>query len=258
MKLDQLQRALQAHVLYGDATIRAEIAGDERFPTTLRLGVYSDAYSARLVEVLAQTFPALQQSLGSALFARLISQFVREQPSRVRSARDYGAHLPQWFADRLKGPRARGCSDLARFEWAMAGAFDAQDAAPLVPQDLAGVQPAQWPQLRFTFTQSLRRLTVSSNCVNWWRYACAQQARPTRWRDTCPQHWLVWRQDLAVFYRRLSQAEARALDAALAGHSFGELCEALSDPAAAAGLLHRWFSEGLVVKADAAAGPQAG
>lgn len=247
MKLAHLQQSFQAHVLQGDEAIVGEISTDGRFPTALRLGVYTEGYGVRLVEVLGETFPAVQAALGNSLFARQVGAFVRAYPSRHRSARAYGEELPQWLASRLRGPRAQGLADLARFEWAMAGAFDAADAAALKPDSLAGVSPAQWPRLQFEFSPTLRRLAVASNGVAWWQFACAEQPRPGRWRATCPQQWLIWRQELALFYRRLSQAEAQALDAALAGRSFGQLCESLSGPAAAAKLLHGWFNAGLIV-----------
>jgi hypothetical protein len=247
VKLAQLQQSFQTHVLHGDEGIAGEIIGDGRFPTSLRLGVYTDAYAARLVEVLAETFPAVQAALGENVFARHLSDFARAHPSHFRSARDYGEELPQWLASRLSGPRAQGIADLARFEWAVAGAFDAADSAALKPGSLASVEPERWPTLRFAFAPSLRRLSVTSNCVAWWRFACAEQPRPGRWRPTCTQQWLIWRQELAVFYRRLSQAETQALDAALAGRNFGQLCEQLSGPTGAARLLHGWFNAGLIV-----------
>ncbi|HTY93311.1 MAG TPA: DNA-binding domain-containing protein [Steroidobacteraceae bacterium] len=249
MKLAQLQRSFQAHVLRGDPAIGSEVAGDPRFAVPLRLGVYTEAYAARLIEVLGESFPATQAALGGQSFARLAGEFVREHPSRCRSARDYGAQLPRWLASRLRGPRGRGLGDLAQFEWAVAGAFDAADDPALAHASVAGIAPAQWPGLRFGFSPSLRRLSVASNCVAWWRFACAGQPRPGRWRSTRTQRWLVWRRDLAVFYRRLSQSEAQALDAAIAGESFGYWCAKLPTPLAAAGMLHRWFSDGLVTAA---------
>jgi hypothetical protein len=246
MKLAHLQQSFQSHVLEADDAIAAELAVDERFTTALRLGIYTQAYVARLIEVLAETYPAVQAALGTKSFARLIGDFVKVHPSRFRSARGYGEALPGWLAARLTGPRARGLADLARFEWAVAGAFDAADDPALTPESLAAVDPAQWPALQFTFSPTLRRVSVDSNCVAWWKFACAEQPRPHRWRAICPQHWLVWRQGLAVFYRRLSRAETSLLDAALAGRTFGELCEQLSGPAAAAALLRGWFDAGLI------------
>jgi hypothetical protein len=246
MKLAQLQEIFQAHVLQADPGIARHIHSDARFPAQLRLGVYADAYTLRLVEVLAESYPAVQMALGAKRFASLVSRFVKQHPSRFRSARAYGEQLPQWLGAQLQGPQGTGMADLARFEWDVAGAFDAADAPALEPARLAAVAPADWPGLRFQFSPSLRRLCVSSNCVAWWRFACAGAARPTRWRASCPQQWLVWRSDLAVYYRRLSQSETRVLDAALAGQSFGELCEQLESPAQAASLLHGWLGEGLM------------
>jgi hypothetical protein len=247
MKLAQLQQAFQDHVLRADPTIAREICGDARFAVPMRLGIYTDAYAARLVEVLAETFPAVQAALGQALFTRLVGEFARQQPSRFRSARAYGEELPDWLASRLRGPRAQGIADLGRFEWTVAAVFDAPDQVALTAASVAGVAPAQWPQLHFAYSPSVRRLSVTSNCVAWWKFACADASRPSRWRSTGTQQWLLWRQELAVFYRRLSGPEARALDAGLAGATFGELCEQLSTPQVAAAMLQGWFNAGLVV-----------
>ncbi|MEJ0008524.1 MAG: DNA-binding domain-containing protein [Steroidobacteraceae bacterium] len=248
MKLAALQAVFQAHVLQGHAAIVSEIATDERIASALRLKIYTEGYAARLVEVLSETYPAVLAALGPARFARCVRDFARAHPSRFRSARAYGEALSEWLASSHTGPRARGMADLARFEWAVAGAFDAADAPALTPASLAGVEPAQWPTLRFSFSPTVRRLCVSSNCVAWWKFACAEQPRPSRWRSTCVQQWLVWRQELAVFYRPLPLAEMPVLDAALAGQTFGELCEQVSGPAAAATLLRGWFDAGLIVE----------
>jgi Putative DNA-binding domain len=247
MKLAQLQATFQAHMLRGEDGIEDEIVGDERNPVPRRLGVYSAAYVGRLVDVLGETFPAVHLALGPKLFRRCSGDFVQRHPSRFRSARAYGEELAPWLAAHLRGPRAQGLADLARFEWAVADAFDAANAVALAPGSLAGIDPADWPRLQFTFSPTLQRLNVTSNAVAWWKFACAAQPRPSRWRPTCTQHWLVWRQDLAVCYRRLSQTETQALDAARAGSCFGELCARLSSNQAAR-LLHDWFTAGLIVK----------
>jgi Putative DNA-binding domain len=245
MKLAPLQLCFQSHLLGDDSGIEHEIRGDAKFPVGLRLGVYTGAYVSRLVEVLAETFPAVQAALGTRSFARLAGEFVRQHPSRFRSARAYGAELPAWLGGRFNGARARGIADLARFEWTVAAAFDAADQSTLTPDSLIAVAPAQWPRLQFEFSPTLQRLRLASNAVAWWKFACDGQPRP-RWRATAVQEWLVWRQELAVFYRRLPTAEGQALDAARAGCAFAELCEPLG-AAPAATLLHGWFSAGLII-----------
>lgn len=247
MKLEQLQHAFQAHLLRGESGIQDEIIGDARAAVQARLRIYDSAYAARLVEVLGESFPAVRRALGHSRFERCIGEFVRQNPSRFRSARAYGEALSPWLAASLAGPRAHGVAELARFEWAMADAFDAADATALKPASLADIDPAEWSRLQFTFSPTLQRLNLTSNAVAWWRFACAGEPRPGRWRATAGQRWLVWREELAVFYRRLSLTEAQALDAAREGSCFGELCTRLS-PAQAARVLHDWFSAGLIVK----------
>ena len=249
MKLARLQQAFQTHLLRADAAILPHIQEDARATARLRLGVYTHAYVLRLIEVLGESFPALRGALGEAGFARLMGEFVRAHPSTVRSARDYGAQLPQWLGARARGARSQGLADLARFEWAVAAAFDAADAPALAPGALSAVAVPEWPALVFRFAPSLRRLSVASNCVAWWRHSCASGVRPTRWRLTRSQEWLVWRRDLAVYYRALSAREARVLDAARAGECFAQLCERVPTAARAAALLRGWFEEGLVMQA---------
>ena len=69
-----------------------------------------------------------------------------------------------------------------------------------------------------------------------------------------PATWLLWRQNLQNYFRSMADVEAAALDAALRGRNFGEICEDLSAwlkadeiPAAAAGLLGTWADSGLLI-----------
>ena len=69
--------------------------------------------------------------------------------------------------------------------------------------------------------------------------------------------WLLWRQDLQNYFRSMPADEAAALDAALRGWNFGELCEALAEylpmdeiPLRAASLLRAWADSGIIVALD--------
>jgi hypothetical protein len=64
---------------------------------------------------------------------------------------------------------------------------------------------------------------------------------------------VLWRQDLKNYFRSLTPAESTALDAALAGCSFGELCTALGEwlpdqeiPLTAANYLNTWVNGGMI------------
>ena len=65
--------------------------------------------------------------------------------------------------------------------------------------------------------------------------------------------WLLWRKDLQNYFRSMNAVESTALEAALRGLSFAEICETLSAamppeeiPAAAASLLGTWADSGII------------
>jgi hypothetical protein len=173
--------------------------------------------------------------------------------------RYYGRELASLLARDIPGAKGQTLDELARFEWALAEAFDAADRSPLAVTDLQRIAAARWPQLRFEFTPSLRRLSLHTNAVQWWKAASAGDVRPTRWRrGVRAREWMLWRRDLKTYFRSLKSEEARLLDAAAAGESFGALCTDLSGrprsipaPLRAATLLHTWLAEGIIVRADA-------
>jgi hypothetical protein len=255
MELAALQRALQNHVLAGDGAVVPEVAAAGE-AALVRLEVYAYAYGARLREALAESFPALARALGPREFDALAQDFVRAQPSTFASVRDYGEALAGHTARRLCGPRGRVACELARWEWALAAAFDAPDSAVAAAAALQSVPPRDWPTLRLSAVPSLRLLTLRGNAVAWWRWAQPGQDPPSgprpRWRDGAARDWLVWRQDLTVRYRALPPAEAELIGAFSAGEDFGSLCERLArrrsagSAVRAARLLQGWLAAGLV------------
>jgi hypothetical protein len=67
--------------------------------------------------------------------------------------------------------------------------------------------------------------------------------------------WLLWRQNLQNFFRSLDPIESAALDSALRGDAFGDLCAALAAwvpeeqiPLRAATLLGSWADSGIIVE----------
>lgn len=238
------QAAMQAWLRHAAPGMSPRIAGRDDGERAQRLRIYADAYRLRLVQVLAEDYPALRATLGGARFDHLGARYLRERPSRHPSVRWFGAGLAQWLRE-VGQPEARAA--LARFEWAQGELFDAPDAAPCDEAALQGLPPAAWPLLRLTFVPALQRLDDLGNAPD--RAAAVLAGRaPARWRPRRVT-WLLWRQDFDVHWRALPADEARALARAAAGGTFADWCGELAgaQPAwRAAGLLKRWLADGLI------------
>jgi hypothetical protein len=257
MQLEKLQRELQAHILSGDETIAASINATEAVPVATRLRIYSDAYRLRLLEALRDNYPVVHTALGDDDFDALGNGYLETHPSRTRSIRWFGNRLADYVAERHA--EYPWLADLARWEWAIAAAFDAADAVPIAIDALAHVLPERWAELTFELHPTLQRLDLVSNVVELYRSHIAETAMLKPEASATPTHWLIWRNDLATRYRQLETDEAVALDLVRANGTFEALCERLCEwhepdavPMRAATLLKAWIAEGLVVSLNGA------
>ncbi len=249
------QSAIQAWLLQGDADIAASVEGENIEP---RLRIYADAYRLRLIEVLGNDFPTTKSVLGDDAFAALAIEYMHAHPSTQPSVRHFGHAFADWLA--MKHNVSRVLHELARFEWRQGEAFDAADVPLLAIEHVAALPAEAWPGLRLRLQPSVRLLALACNAPALVEAQAQGRAIPTL-RHQAISHWLLWRNDGDVHWRRLGADEAIALHAIAAfddrtavqtGDSFAQLCERLNEPHGdgalrAASLLKRWLADGLLV-----------
>ena len=252
--LQSVENDFQSFLLAGRTDIETRVVGTARVPIETRLAIYGNAYRSRLAETLQSHYPALAASLGAQEFDALCSAYISAHDSTFASIRFYGGELAALVCEHLQHESAPLLAELARWEWAMNAVFDAADAEPIEVQALADVAPEAWAGLRFELHPSLRRLDLYWNAPQLWKALTGDMPAPEATKQDEAVAWLLWRHDLQIYFRPLPQAEAQALDAAGAGQSFGELCEALcatssevEAPATAAGYLRGWVESGMII-----------
>lgn len=221
------------------------------------LRIYQHAYRARLIAALRDNFGVLPRAMGDAAFDALAWAYVQAHPSRQPSIRWLGEQLPEFMAQRPELVPHPALIDLARMEWALRSAFDAPDATPLRAEALAAVAADDWPALVLRFHPSLQLLTLQWQVEPAWRALHdAADHEPELDAPAATEHaLLVWRPKLETRWRSAHSAlEAQLLQAALAGQSFGALCELAAAllgegqaAAAAVDALRQWVGEGLLV-----------
>jgi Putative DNA-binding domain len=262
MRLAELQRELQRDLLGHDSAIATVIVDAPPLPVQSRLGIYRNAYRARLIEALGEVYPVLYRLLGDETFESLGTLFVDAYPSEHRSIRWYGRELAVFLAATSPFADQPILSEVARLEWALSEVFDAADAGVMDRASLEAVDPEHWATLCFGFHPSVRRLTLAWNTVAVWQAVSDEHEPGDPERSPEPVQWLLWRRNFKNYFRSLDADERAALDAAAAGRSFTEICETLTAhlpatdiPLRAAMLVATWVDSGLIVSPGPAPAP---
>ncbi|WP_295996931.1 DUF2063 domain-containing protein [Rugamonas sp.] len=248
--LTTLQSDFQDYVL-GSAGERPAIVGAVReqfgLKADARLAIYHNAYRIRLREALSASYDKTWSYIGDDMFAALADSYIAAHPSHHPNLRwfggDFAAHAARELADHPF------IAELAQFEWALGLAFDAPDAAAVSAAGLADIAPEAWGALVFGLHPSVRLLALEWNVVALWQALGQDQGPPDVEQAAAPQTWMVWRTADQPHFRSLPAAEAQALHRIGAGATFGDVCEAAGDEAAAlamAGYLQHWLAQGVL------------
>jgi hypothetical protein len=215
-----------------------------------RLGIYVDAYMARLVEALEEDFPALAGLLGRRAFHRLCRAYLEKYPSRGRSLNPLGRKLPAFLSGRA------AARDVASLEVAISEVFDGEAVEPLGPQDFTRLTPETLAGLRLEFVPTLRLLELDHD-ANPYVDAVRQE------RDPLPplkrrRSWIaVYRKEFKVFRLDLKEAGHAALAALQRGRSVSDSVAAAArrwtgTPAGLQALIRQgfgeWVSEGFFAR----------
>ncbi len=262
--LRELQVDMQRHLLGEESTVTAAIVDAPPLCPADRLAIYRNAYQVRLVDALHETYPVLHALLGDEAWVELGYAYVAAYPSVFRSIRWYGRELAKYLEASAPYGDAPILSEVALLEWTLSEVFDAPDALSLPRSALAAIEPSAWGSLTLEFHPSLRRLAFSWNTAAVWKAMSQEETPPRPEMASEPAPWLLWRQNLQNYFRSMNAVESAALDSALRGRNFAQVCEDLGAllpqeeiPAAAASLLGAWADGGMIIKvgSDSAASP---
>jgi len=256
--LARLQHTFQNCVLQRDKPAAASwVSASGRPDPDTRLSVYRHAYRSRLKEVLVNDYSAVLMAIGDNPFNRLADDYIDAHPSLYYSLRDFGCHLPAFVSGLMQQHEdwqgMHWLYELALFERTLGQAFDAADHAIFSEQNMAGIPPEAWPELRFHMHSSVHRLDLEWNIPEMWQALTADSPIQVTAVHESASPWLIWRDQLMTRFRSMQTDEQLALDKLRAGGSFSQACEALATlmsedevPLRAAGLLKSWMAQGLI------------
>jgi hypothetical protein len=244
----QLADAVRSSVMPRLDSLRGGGVADE----ASRLAVYHHGYRIRLRDALATEFPGLSLLAGRR-FAALLDAYVAAHPSTHFNIRWHGEGLAAFLAATPPWRDQPALAEAAQLDWAISIVFDAADHATVSAADVACLPADAWASMRMQLLPHARLIRVTSNVDAFRRAADRSAMRPARRQLTRARHLLVWRPALEVRYRPVATGELSALQGALNGDSFAQLCEREADRHGAAtamprmaALLGQWLGEGLI------------
>lgn len=225
------------------------------------LAIYRNAYRARLVDALRETYERTARWVGEDAFRQAAAHHVITHPPKSWTLDDAGAG----FADTLNElfAKDREVAELAWLEWAMQRCFVAADAEPM---DAAGFGEAtaafaedDWAHMRLNFLPGTSQTAIAHDIGALWR-ALGQDDPTPDYATSEPLHCVVWREGLKPVFMQVDAAEGAVLSDLLAGKPYGEACDALIDvlgddlaAARAGAMLGRWLHHGLIAGVSASA-----
>jgi len=212
-----------------------------------RVGIYADAYMARLVEALHDDFPALTRLLGHRAFHQMAQAYLERHPSRSWSLNPLGRKLPEFLSGPVKVPKREAARALAIVEVAMAESFDEAAAEPLAPADFASLAPEKFAGARLDFVPTFRLVEVDY-AVNPYIDAVRQEREKTPPLRKKKSWIAIYRKDFKVWRLDLREGAYAALAVLRAGGTVGRAVAAVARawkgrPEDLTVQIRQWFGE---------------
>lgn len=234
------------------------ITRSERVSARDRLAIYANAYYARLMECLGESFPVLKLTLSEEAFNAFSFAYLQHYPSRSYTLGHLGDRFPEFLEETRpdQGDADDGWPeflvDLARLELAIIRVFDGpgiEHAHTMNTDDLAKIRPADWAHARLRTVPCLELLAVRFPLNDF--YTAAR--RTTEGFQPLPPppadaYVAISRRDFIVRRHDLSRPQYVMLRALQEGRALADAIEvafaesAVSDETVASEL-HAWFGE---------------
>ncbi len=229
----------------------AEIAADDDAPpSSIGMGIYRNAYRARLISALESGYERTRRWVGEEAFEAAATHYILTMPPSSWTLDAFGAQFPDVLAQLFAGDGE--VAELAWLEWQMQQAFAAPDLPELdaVRLAAAGLDEDGWNAVRFSMAAGFTARAVDYDLAALWQGLAPDETAP----PAQPHQLIVWRQALRPRFRLLDSREYTALALLAGGASLGavgtKLEQSDGDAAQLGEWLAIWLTEGLFADFD--------
>lgn len=224
-----------------------------------RIAIYANAYYARLLECLADSYPVLKKTLGDEAFSGFAFGYLQQYPSSSYTLGKLGERFADYLAETRPDGESTGETpgegapawpdfliELARLEWTIAQVFDGpgmENMPVMQARQLAVGTAGDWSRLRLQVAPCLRLLAT--------RFPLNAYYTDARRHDTSaalaipapgPSYLAITRRDYIVRRHELTLSQFLILKALQEEATLGE---AIANAEAVAGMSEERFAAAL-------------
>ncbi len=220
MSLELLQARFQKQLLNETCESPNWIAQSQGLSAGQRLGIYHNAYRARLLGSLRDTFEHTANYLGDEPFEPLALGYIQAHAPEHHNIANYGQSFPDYLKQREHGLAA----ELAAMDWVLRRAFDGENAQPMNREDLAALFSDGGD---FAPVPTLMLCQHHFNTLAIWQAVNQEQVPPESIRLEAAVDVVVWRKGLSPHFCSLAPIEAQTLAYFKQGLSIDQVVESL-------------------------------
>lgn len=157
----------QAEIPLEPDALETVVTRSSQLTSVERIGIYANAYYARLLECLSEEYPALVCAMGEKAFGVFSMEYLQAYPSNSYTLADLGARFPRF----LKEHRPAESTDTAEVNWTdflielatlervYSEVFDGpgiEQQGILTAESLNAIAPEEWPGLTLKMAPCFR------------------------------------------------------------------------------------------------------
>ena len=247
--------AAQREIPLSDDQLESVITRSSQQTSYERIGIYANAYYARLLECLSEEYAALVTAMGTAAFGAFSMQYLQKYPPASYTLGELGARFPRFLQESRPEPESNAGTpewtdfliELATLERVYSEVFDGpgiEKQELLTAETLNTIPPELWPELSLQMAPCFRLMKFQFPVQEY--ISSTKRGESPAIPDPTNTYLAITRRNYIVRRAAISEAEFFLLSRLQQGLKIGEAIYEFADAGPMdseklAGQLHVWF-----------------
>jgi len=245
--------AAQSKIPLESDALDTVVTASSQMTSLERMGIYANAYYARLLECLSEEYPALVCAMGKTAFGAFSMEYLQNYPPSSYTLGELGAHFPQFLREHRPPAEEEAVNwtdfliELATLERIYSEVFDGpgiEQETLLTAESLNSIKPEDWPALSLKMAPCFRLLQFQFPVHEFITNVRQGNATPIPEQQTT--YLAITRRNFIVRREAITQAEYFLLSKIQQGLKLGDAItlfaeSGLMEPDELGLQLHQWF-----------------